>query len=118
MSISLQKGLLGLAALAALGFSAGCHDKLTHERFSQLKLRASDQREVEAVIGEPDEKLGALWYWERPDKHVTAMIDFDERGLISRKRWNDGRTGAMEDTESESEGDDSNQSTRIRSRSD
>ncbi len=116
MKSSVCRAVFVTIAIGSFLFTVGCQDKLTHDNFSRIQQRASTQREVELTIGEPDQKIGTRWMWERPDKHLTAMIDYDEQGLVSRKQWIDGTTGTWEDTEPEKEGQSSSQTIRIEKR--
>lgn len=113
MRTSMLRTLFVTIAIGSFALTVGCQDKLTHDNFSRIQQRASSQREVELIIGEPDQKIGNRWMWERPDKHLTAMVDYDEQGVVSRKQWIDGTTGAWEDTEPVQEGQSSSQTIRI-----
>ena len=87
----------GSIALLAV-MLVGCQDNLTHKRFSQIHQNASTPTEVTALIGEPSHKLGDTWYYERPDKHLTVIIDFDKAGSVSRKQWVDAMSATWDDT--------------------
>ena len=95
-----KQGPAAVATVAILLALAGCQDKLAHERFSQIQVHGSTRGEVTALIGEPDDDLGDQWLYQRPDKHLTVLVDFDERGLVSRKQWIDADAELWEDTES------------------
>jgi len=96
-----ERGFAGL--LAALVIGVGLHgcatpDKLTFENYSRLHERASSESEVEAAIGEPSSRLGSLWHYERPDKHLNVMIEFDNDGKIARKQWVDAMAPVWDDS--------------------
>ncbi|MBU0719397.1 MAG: hypothetical protein KJ749_14210 [Planctomycetes bacterium] len=98
----MKRTRLGFVTAGSTAFLAvmlvGCQDKLTHERFSQIQQNASTSTEVTALLGEPSHKLGESWYYERPEKHVTVIIDFDKAGSVSRKQWIDAMSAQWEDT--------------------
>ena len=78
---------------------SGCRDKLVHERFSQIRQNHSTQSEVIELIGDPDDRLGDQWIYQRPDEHLIVLIDFDESGSVSRKQWIDANEAVWEDTD-------------------
>ena len=102
---------VGLAAMLA-----GCQDLLVYQNFSQIHENASTQAEVARIIGEPDQKLGNQWLYERPDKHLTALVDFDESGRVTRKQWIDAMSGVWEDSEPQPADRSSHQSISTESR--
>lgn len=86
-------------------FLTGCQqDRLTRNSFSQVRQNASTQEDVRATLGEPSAVLGDRWIYERPDQHLTVLIDFDEQGHVLRKQWVDGVTGEWQDTKDSSSG--------------
>ncbi len=87
------------AAVSGFG-TAGCAapDRLGHANYDRIQQHASPHVEVAALIGEPDNKLGEMWLYERPDKHLTVMIDFDKNGKVERKQWIDGLGESWHDT--------------------
>lgn len=86
-------------AAGLAGVLAGCQDPFVYDNFSQIRVDASMQWEVEKTIGEPSQKLGDQWLYERPPKHLTALIDFDEDGVVTRKQWIDAMSGVWEDSD-------------------
>lgn len=96
--------LASCAALTAFLVSAGCADPLQYENFSHIRQNATQQWEVEKLIGEPDQKLDNQWLYERPDRHLTALVDFNAGGTVTRKQWIDAESGVWEDSKEPGEG--------------
>ena len=88
--------LAGAVAMLAAGCAAP--DRLAHANYDRIQQHASSQSEVSDLIGEPSNKLGDTWLYERPDKHLTVMIDFDKGGKVERKQWIGGLGETWEDT--------------------
>ena len=78
-----QMIIWGLIAAAAL---AGC-DKVTRARFNMIREGVSDKQEVRMTLGEPDAAFEDQWHWYRHKRHAFVVIDFDEQGIVTRKRW-------------------------------
>lgn len=93
----------GLVCFAAwvLVLLVGCAapDRLTFDNYSSVNNKMSTQADVRAALGEPDNILGNKWLYERPDKHLTVMIDFDKDGKIERKQWVDASGVQWHDTD-------------------
>ena len=107
------------AALAVSLFAVGCQqDLLVHENFAQIRPHTTTQAEVERLIGQPDRTLRHQWLYERPNKHLTALVDFDERGSVTRKQWIDGLGEVWEDSAEGSGQASPNQSVYIESHKD
>ncbi len=85
-------------------FATGCNDPLQYENFSHIRQNATMQWEVEKLIGDPDQKLDNQWLYERPEKHLTALVDFDSDGTVTRKQWIDADSGVWEDSQEPGEG--------------
>lgn len=92
----------GLAAVLP-----GCQDPLRHRNFDHIQVNASTQGEVARIIGEPSQKVENQWLYERPAKHLTALVDFDESGVVTRKQWIDGTNAVWEDSEPDTPGQSS-----------
>ena len=88
-----------LGTLPAVVF-IGCStpDRMVQANYSQIQQNVHTQADVEALIGPPSNKLGDMWLYERPDQHVTVMIDFDKSGRVTRKQWVGGLEGTWHDT--------------------
>lgn len=86
---------------AALVVAPGCssRDKLTEQNFRQIRVNVSTETEVQNLIGEPSSKLPGLWMYQRPDKHLTAMVDFDDAGKVVRVQWIDALGEKWEDSD-------------------
>ena len=106
-------GHAGLA-LAMVVLLTGCGDKLTFANFSQIRQDVSTKPIVAGLIGDPDDELDNRWYYERPDKHLTVLVDFDESGYVSRKQWIDAMTATWEDSEPMDADEGSREGVRLR----
>ena len=91
--------LLGVFCFA-ISVLSGCStpDRLVKANYTQIQQNTSTQADVEALIGKPNSKLADMWIYQRPDDHLTVMIDFDANGRVTRKQWVDGIQGAWDDT--------------------
>ena len=87
-----------LTMLAVSMLALGCKDLLVHENFARIRQNATMQAEVERIIGEPDHRLGELWRYDRPQKHLTVLIDCDRNGQVTRTQGIDAMTGVWEDS--------------------
>lgn len=93
-----------MALVAVTAFSLmtlfGCStpDRLVQANYSQIEANKSTESDVESLIGKPDSKLADMWIYQRPDDHLTVMIDFDASGRVTRKQWVDAIQGAWDDT--------------------
>ncbi|HEV8261141.1 MAG TPA: hypothetical protein VGM03_14480 [Phycisphaerae bacterium] len=108
-----MKRLFGCGIGTALLLLVGC-DKLTRNHFEMIQQGVSDKDDVERTIGKPDHVLDDQWHYERVDKHLNVQVDFDERGLVSRKQWIDATTGEWSDTTTPPADQSTRESTRIR----
>ena len=92
--------VLVLGATVSFFGTAGCAapDRLAQANYDRIQQHASSHVEVVELIGEPNNKLGDMWLYERPDKHLTVMIDFDKSGKVERKQWIDGLGESWHDT--------------------
>lgn len=90
-----------VVALVGIALSSpGCSspDCVTRANYTQIQQNVHSHADVEAILGEPDSKLADMWIYQRPDDHLTVMIDFDADGRVTRKQWVDGVQGAWDDT--------------------
>lgn len=87
-----RNSIIAVMSIMGLALFTGCatKDKLTYDNFAQVRVHAATQADVVELIGEPDSRLGDLWMYHRPNTHVEVLIDFDERGRVTRKQWVDG----------------------------
>lgn len=76
----------GIACLL-LTLTAACQDPLKYENYSRIQENRSSRQEVSELLGEPCMKYGNQWLYERPDRHLCALIDFTEEGTVCRKQW-------------------------------
>lgn len=95
----------GLRALVACAASltlvtVGCapKDLVTYDNYTKIRATMHSAADVEAILGEPDSKLTDMWIYQRPDAHLTVMIDFDEKGKVSRTQWIDALGETWHDT--------------------
>jgi len=77
----------------------GCADKFTHENFSRIRPQVSTQTEVVELIGEPTNRIGSQWLYDRTDRHLNALVDFDPSGRVTRTQWIDAESGEWQDSE-------------------
>ena len=91
--------MIGLA-LGTASVLSGCAspDRLVKANYTQIQQNSSTQADVETLIGKPESKLADMWIYQRPDDHLTVLIDFDAQGRVTRKQWVDGIDGAWDDT--------------------
>jgi hypothetical protein len=73
----------------ALPTGCATNDRLVYANFEAVRPHASNKEEVTQLLGEPERNLGERWIYERPDKHLHAIIDFDGSGKVERKQWID-----------------------------
>jgi hypothetical protein len=80
--------------------AVGCAPKdcVTYDNYTKIRATMHTAADVEAILGEPDSKLPDLWIYQRPDAHLTVMIDFDEKGKVSRTQWIDALGETWHDT--------------------
>lgn len=78
----------------------GCsQDRLSFENFRHIQTQASTTVDVVRLIGEPDDRLGNQWMFDRPAKHLHVFLDFDEGGHVTRKQWYDAINNIWEDSD-------------------
>ncbi len=100
---------LGVLLLATL---SGC-DPLTRERFDMIRVDVSDKLDVQETIGEPTQRVDSQWFFQRPSRHLNVIVDFNERGVTTRKQWIDA--AASDWTDTQDPGDtDTRETVRIR----
>ncbi|MFH0980608.1 MAG: hypothetical protein V2A79_03600 [Planctomycetota bacterium] len=101
--------ILAAGTVAAVG---GC-DKLTRNHYEMIQQSVSTTDDVARTIGDPSDKLPGQWHYEREDKHLNVIIDFNDQGVVVRKQWIDAMAPEWEDTEKPGE-TDKYESTQIR----
>ncbi len=84
---------LGFFAVLVPLFALGCSQKLTYERWDAISEGDSPEV-VQAVLGEPVEKLDMRWMYMDPDRGVTADIYFGDSKVIG-KTWADPDRGMV-----------------------
>ena len=80
-----------LAGSVVIGL-AGCaekRDKLAYDNFTQIRTQVHNRDDVEAILGEPDQRFDDRFMYERPDKHLHVFVEFDDKGRVSRTQWVD-----------------------------
>ena len=83
--------------VAVMLVAAGC-ETLTRSRFEMISVNASTRDDVRQTLGPPSHELGERWQFERPERHLNVLIDFNENGVVTRKQWIDANTGEWTDT--------------------
>ena len=100
--INTRWGLRTLMTCAAFStlLDIGCasKDRVTYDNYTKIRTTMHTAADVEAILGEPDSKLPDLWIYQRPDAHLTVMVDFDEKGKVSRTQWIDALGETWHDT--------------------
>lgn len=95
-NFSSRRRVAVLAAFVAIGLT-GCaekRDKLAYDNFTQIRTQVHNRDDVEAILGEPDQRFDDRFMYERPDKHLHVFVEFDDKGRVTRTQWID----AMEET--------------------
>jgi len=87
----------GSVAVALFG-CAQKHDKLAYDNFAQIRTQVHSRDDVEAILGEPDQRFDDRFMYERPDKHLHVFIEFDANGRVTRTQWIDGLGETWQDT--------------------
>jgi hypothetical protein len=103
-----------MLAVSGVLFLGGCADKLTRSRFEMIEVHVSDKDDVARTLGDPSRQLDDQWHYERVDKHLNVIIEFDDGGVVIRKQWIDAMAEEWEDTEKDTGDGDSYESTKIR----
>ncbi|HUN81257.1 MAG TPA: hypothetical protein VMV81_07070 [Phycisphaerae bacterium] len=83
----------GLFVVLAGGLAGCAENKMTRQRFDMIKEGTSNQDEVRQTLGDPHAKMGNQWEYEDEHKNLHATVHFDDRGVVMRKEWMDGKTG-------------------------
>lgn len=86
--------LLALPALLAL--LAGCQSKLTRDRFEMIQVDVDQREDVRHILGEPTRDFGDQWLYDDLDRHVSAIIYFNDAGRVAGKEWTDAVSGSWE----------------------
>ena len=98
----IRKPFTAIAGLLCSGMilvCTGCQkDRLCYENFAQIRQNVSNCHDVAGCIGEPTDRLGDQWIYQRPSQHLYVIIDFDEQGTVTRKQWVSGGAHVWEDT--------------------
>jgi len=89
-------------SLAGVGCAAS-RDRLVYDNYTQIRSNVHMQADVEAILGEPDQKMADTWIYQRPDKHLVVMVEFDEQGKVSRTQWVDAMGETWHDTSDKGE---------------
>jgi outer membrane protein assembly factor BamE (lipoprotein component of BamABCDE complex) len=81
-------------AVFGVGVLAGCaENKMTRQNWEMVKEGTSTKDEVRLTLGDKYTALGNQWEYEDEDKHLHATIHFDDKGVVTRKEWMDGKSG-------------------------
>lgn len=102
----LRSMLAMFAAVLFVGVLSGCENKLTRQNFEMIQLGSSTKLEVKNTLGENKlvRENSEQFEWEDEDQSLTVLIDFDERGHVSRKQWIDADSNVWDDTKPDPEG--------------
>jgi hypothetical protein len=93
------RSLLPIAAVAGFGLilSGGC-DRLTRSHFDMITTNVDAEMDVEKLLGPPNDKVQNQWVYERPEKHLHVLLDFNDNGVVTRKQWVDGSAEEWSDS--------------------
>lgn len=92
-------------------WTSGCaRERVTYDNYAMIRQNSTSQAEVVDLFGEPTQKMGNQWMYERPKEHRFVFIDFDDSGRVVRKQWIDAKDAAWED--SRGPGSDASKSER------
>ncbi len=95
-------------------WGSGCaKDRVTYDNYAMIRQNATSQSEVVDLFGEPTQKLGNQWMYERPKEHRFVFIDFDDSGRVVRKQWIDAKDAAWEDSRGPADGASKSEKTTI-----
>ena len=102
----------GLAVLAFICL-AGC-DPLTRDRFELIQVNESTLDDVEHTIGDPSRRIPGQWQYERPDRHITVLIEHNQNDVVTRKQWIDANQAEWLDSDPPPGDTSTRETTRIR----
>ena len=85
--------LFTLAVCTIAGMMGCAENKMTRQRFDMIREGASTQDEVRSTLGDKYTSMGNQWEFEDEDKHLHATVHFDDKGVVARKEWMDGKSG-------------------------
>ena len=103
----------GVVLVAGVVLAVGGCDRLTRNHYDMIVQNVSSTDDVAKTIGDPSYKVPGQWHYERVDKHLNVIIEFNEDGVVVRKQWIDAGEGVWDDTEKPGE-TDAHESTTIR----
>ena len=104
---------MGVMLVAGAVLMLGACDNLTRNHYEMILQNVSTTDDVARTIGDPDSMLEGQWQYERVDKHLNVIIDFNDDGVVVRKQWISAGEGVWDDTEKPGE-TDAHESTTIR----
>jgi len=83
--------LLGVVLFVAVG----CSENLVTRRHYDMIIEGTSTRmEVEKTLGDTYVKRGGNeWEYDESDRHLSVFIYFNDKGVVDRKEWIDGKTG-------------------------
>jgi len=91
-------GRLAAVAVFGLVLLLGC-DQLTRERFDLVRIGHAQRFDVEQMLGQASyPEIDNMWHYERVERHLNALIYFDEAGRVCRKEWHDSLAGVHYDS--------------------
>ncbi len=112
--ISQRLAVVSLLAICGCALLTGC-DNLTRSRFEMIEIGHAERFDVQKTIGDPSyPEVGNEWHYERVDKHLNVLINFDEQGKVERKRWLDSLNNDHYDSKPSGGDTDTYESTEVR----
>lgn len=88
-----------LVVVAATFCGCAQPDRVGRENYSQVRTGVHTADDVAAILGEPDSKLADMWIYQRPDRHLNVIIEFDAKGRVARTQWVDALGETWEDSD-------------------
>ena len=85
-----------LAGLGIVGLLSGCHRPFTKDNFDLLQVGVDSREDVRHILGKPTSDLNDQWFYDDLDRHVSAVIFFDDEGRVNGKEWWNAKTGETE----------------------
>jgi hypothetical protein len=66
---------------------------MTRQNWELIREGTSDKEEVRLTLGDNYTALGNQWEYDDESKHLHATIHFNDKGIVTKKEWMDGKTG-------------------------
>ncbi|MFA5865904.1 MAG: hypothetical protein WC975_14625 [Phycisphaerae bacterium] len=95
MSNASLRFCLAVSMLLGVIAFAGCQNTFTHDRWEMIQVGSADKHDVQATLGDPQEKpFKDLWWYYKGNNE--AKIYFSDKDTVKAKKWINERTGQIE----------------------